>query len=122
MKFGEKLGEKGGVLNRERKHPKTSPLFWDTNISPSNLALAPVAGFFTRPEESPTTLVNGFKDPNRKKPSTHGVREHRGEDGVHQDEASPNGERSPLPSEELQVTLGDKRVKVREAKLMGGGR
>jgi hypothetical protein len=68
------------------------------------------------------TLVNGFKDPNRKKPRTHGVREHRSEDGVHQDEAPPNGERPPPPSRELQVTFGDKGVKVREAKLMGGER
>jgi hypothetical protein len=76
MKLSEKLREQSRVLSLEGKDAKPPKIFRDTDLVPSDFALAAVARFLAGPEESLSPLVNGLEDPRRNDAGRHSVGKH----------------------------------------------
>jgi hypothetical protein len=69
MEFCEEFSKKSRALGGDGEHSKAAKLLGNTNICPSNLALAPVTGLFTGPEEGAAPFVDSLDHPERKKAS-----------------------------------------------------
>jgi hypothetical protein len=61
-KFVDEFHQKTSVLKLEVFHTKPTSVLWCLNSIPGHQAARPMAGLFTGPEESTTTLINGFDD------------------------------------------------------------
>jgi hypothetical protein len=120
MEFGEEFCKKSRVLCGDGEDPKATKLLGNADISPSNLALAPVAGLLAGPEEGATPFVNCLDHPRGEEASTHGMSKHSSQDGVDENKASPDGERPAPPPRELQVRFGDNGLEVRQPQLVSG--
>jgi hypothetical protein len=97
-------------------------MFGDADIVPGYLALATMTRFFASPEEGAPSLINGLNNTSWEEPSTHGVREHRGEDGVDEDQAAAYGKATTSPPREAHVAFGHDGCEVAKAQFIGGER
>jgi hypothetical protein len=122
VEFGEEFGHEGRVLGWEGEDPEPPKSFWDTNILPSDFALAAMTGFFPGPEESTSPLVDGLNDTCREEARAHGMREHRREDRVDQDQPPANRKTPALPPRETHVAFGHDGGEVSQTQLVGGKR
>jgi hypothetical protein len=119
VKFGEELGEKSRVLGTDRDHTEPPQLFRDAHLFPGHQALTPIASLFPSPKEGAAPFVNSLYDSRREQARTHGMGEHRGEDGVDKNQPSTNGKASAPPTREAQITFCNNGGKVIEAELVG---
>jgi hypothetical protein len=55
---------------------KATQIFRGAKVSPSNLALATITRFLTRPKESSSPLIDSFSNPGWKKSSGHSMGKH----------------------------------------------
>jgi hypothetical protein len=76
MKFREEFSKKSRVLGGDGEDSKATELLGNTDISPSNLALAPITGLFTGPEEGATPFVDSLDHPGGENANTHGMSKH----------------------------------------------
>jgi hypothetical protein len=93
------------------KDTKATQIFRRANLSPCNFAVTARASFLPSPKEGTAPFINGFNNPRREKPRTHGMGDHGRENRVDQKKRSANGKGATTPTGEAHITLGNNGAK-----------
>jgi hypothetical protein len=118
--FGKEFSEERRVLGGDGEDAETSFFLRDTDIVPSDLALAAIAGFLSGPEESTPAFINSRDNTGRENTRSHGMGNHCSEDRINEDKPAANGEGPAPPSREAHITFRHDGGEIRKPELMGG--